>query len=80
MRLALLSAFRLNHPNIVSFWESFTSQGSLYIVMEYANGGDLEKFLKARNGQLLSEDKVLHVFIQISLAIKHIHDRKILHR
>lgn len=48
--------------------------------MEYANGGDLEHYLKSRRGSLLSEDRVLHFFVQISLAIKHIHDRKILHR
>ena len=28
----------LNHPNIVSFWESFLSGNNLYIVMEFANG------------------------------------------
>lgn len=29
---------RLNHPNIVSFWDSFLSGSSLYIVMEFADG------------------------------------------
>lgn len=48
--------------------------------MEYANGGDLDHYLKSRRGNLLSEERVLHFFVQISLAIKHIHDRKILHR
>ena len=46
---------RLNHPNIVFFMESFTSQGSLYIVMEYADGGDLDSFLKSRRGNLIKE-------------------------
>lgn len=71
---------RLNHPNIVSFWESFNSPGSLYIVMEYADGGDLDKFIKKRNGRLMSESEVLQLFVQISLGLKHVHDRKILHR
>jgi NIMA (never in mitosis gene a)-related kinase len=31
-------------------------------------------------GGFLSEDQVLNLFTQIALAIKHIHDRKILHR
>lgn len=29
---------RLDHPNIVAFWESFVSGSTLYIVMEFANG------------------------------------------
>jgi serine/threonine protein kinase len=29
---------RLDHPNIVAFWESFVSGSNLYIVMEFANG------------------------------------------
>jgi len=74
---------RLQHPNIVSFIESFRQNSNLYIVMEYADGGDLERHIKlrqAQGGRLLSEEEVLNKFIQIALALKHVHDRKILHR
>lgn len=71
---------KLSHPNIVSFWELFSAKFMFYIVMEFCDGGDLEKFIKLRHGSLLPENQVLHIFVQISLAIKHIHDRKILHR
>ena len=43
-------------------------------------GGDLDQFIRRRRGRLLSEGKVLQLFVQISLAIKHTHDRKVLHR
>jgi serine/threonine protein kinase len=32
------------------------------------------------NNRLINEDKVIDIFTQLCLAIKHIHDRKILHR
>jgi NIMA (never in mitosis gene a)-related kinase len=48
--------------------------------MEFADGGDLSDLIKNRRSRYISEHKVLDIFIQISLAIKHIHDRKILHR
>ena len=48
--------------------------------MEFADGGDLYGLVKARNGKFMDETKVLDIFIQISLGLKHIHDRKILHR
>ena len=71
---------RLKHPNIVAFIDSFRSANHLQIVMEYADGGDLETCVKMRKGKLMNEKEVLHMFVQIALAIKHIHDRKILHR
>jgi NIMA (never in mitosis gene a)-related kinase len=71
---------RLNHPNIVKFIESFREGKSLMICMEYADGGDLENFLKNRRGKLIPENEVLHIFVQLVLAMKHVHDRKILHR
>ena len=30
---------KLQHPNIVTFWESFSENSNLYIVMEFASGG-----------------------------------------
>lgn len=75
---------RLKHPNIVTFWESFSEASKgvsyLWIVMEFADGGDLSNLIKNRRGQLISESQVLQLFVQISLAMKHVHDRKILHR
>ena len=73
---------RLNHPNIVTFIESFqsTSKSTFFIVMEFADKGDLDKLIKSRKGRNFLEVEVTHLFIQIALAIKHIHDRKILHR
>ena len=32
---------RLNHPNITTFWETFMKPNAFYIVMEFADGGDL---------------------------------------
>ena len=32
---------KLDHPNIVSYKESFQESDSLYIVMEFMDGGDL---------------------------------------
>ena len=50
--------------------------------MDYASGGDLYARIAAQKklGQSFEEGVVLDWFIQICLAIKYIHDRKILHR
>ncbi|XP_048365428.1 serine/threonine-protein kinase Nek1 isoform X4 [Sphaerodactylus townsendi] len=70
----------MKHPNIVLYRESFEEGGCLYIVMDYCEGGDLFKKINAQKGVLFSEDQVVDWFVQICLALKHVHDRKILHR
>ena len=79
----------LQHPNITRFREVYkTKKGKLCIVMDYADGGDLQTKIKDqykkrdRAGRIVywSEDEVLNWFTQICLAMKHVHDKKILHR
>ena len=75
----VMSAF--DHPNIIKFKEVYTTtNGKLNIVMNYADGGDLQSKVKAQRSKLFSENEILDMFVQICLAIKHVHDRKVLHR
>ena len=70
------------HPNIIHFREFYFDKNFVYIVMDYADGGDLSIKIKQQREKNLffQEDLILNWFTQICLAIKHIHDRKILHR
>ncbi|KAF0701215.1 Aste57867_8289 [Aphanomyces stellatus] len=75
----------LDHPNIIACKEHFLvppSNKVFCIVTEYADGGDLRKLLKQYEaaGRRLTEAQVLDLLVQICLALKHVHDRKILHR
>mmetsp|Transcript_75245 Transcript_75245/g.156730 ORF Transcript_75245/g.156730 Transcript_75245/m.156730 type:complete len:480 (-) Transcript_75245:197-1636(-) len=72
---------RMDHKNIVRFQEVFmTRKGRLCIVMDYADGGDVHMEIKRRNGALLEEVKILEWFVQVCFALKHVHERKVLHR
>ena len=73
----------MRHPYIVTYKESFMDKRCLCIVMDYADGGDL--YTKIANQKKIgkvcyTEDQILDWFVQMALAMKHIHDRKILHR
>lgn len=70
----------LKHPNIVSCHESFVEGTTLCIVMDYCSGGDLHVALQERRASPLTEAAILDYFVQICLALKHLHDKKILHR
>lgn len=76
---------KLDHSNIIRFIEVFRSNKpypTLNIVMEYADGEDLNKLIKAqqKENKFFPEEKILDWFCQICLAVKHMHDKKILHR
>jgi NIMA (never in mitosis gene a)-related kinase len=48
--------------------------------MDYADGGDLANKIKEARGVYFKESLVLDWFTQMALALKHCHDRKIIHR
>lgn len=85
----------LDHPNIIACKESFllgsptppsNAPGRarppplqvLCIVTEFADDGDLRKRLE--RGPRMREVEILDLFVQLCLALKHLHDRKIIHR
>ncbi|CAF1122215.1 unnamed protein product [Rotaria sordida] len=70
----------MKHPYIVSYIDSFEDPVSLFIIMDYCDGGDLHSRVQAQRGILFNEDQILDWFVQITLALKHVHDRKVLHR
>ncbi|XP_041376669.1 uncharacterized protein LOC121389122 [Gigantopelta aegis] len=69
----------LDHPNIISYYDSFEEDGVLMIEIEYADGGTLAQFLSQQEKSLEEKD-ILTMFQQIVAAIRHIHEHNILHR
>lgn len=73
----------LRHPNVITYIDSFyNNAGDFCIVLEYADGKDLQKFLESHSDEkkALSEKKVLQIFTQIILGLDYIHSQNILHR
>ena len=70
----------LDHPNIIKFQEVFLCKNpnSLNIITEYADGGDLNKKIERKIP--FKEDLILDWFIQICLALNHVHSKRIIHR
>ena len=69
----------MKHPNIIAYLDSFFDQrGDFCIVLEYADGKDLQKYL-ANHGEV-EERQVLQIFTQLILGLDYIHSQNILHR
>ena len=71
---------KLNHPFIVGFKEVLKSKTKILIVMEYAEGGDLQKYQNSFGTTLIQEAEVKRLMVQICLALKYLHERTIIHR
>lgn len=72
----------LNHPNIDKFLDSFMDGEFFCIVTEYCEGGDLDDKIKAweKAGKTFDGSLILAWFIQLVLAVKFMHEKRILHR
>jgi len=69
---------QLEHPNIVSVYESGEIDGYLYLAMEFVEGIDAFELLRKRG--VLPVKRSLDIIKQVTLALQHAHERQIVHR
>ncbi|KAJ9081495.1 Protein kinase [Entomophthora muscae] len=65
------------HPNIVNYVDGFLSGHELWVLMEYMKGGALTDVI---DGNTLTEPQIAAICLETCKGLKHLHDRKIIHR
>jgi len=68
---------KLDHPNIVSVFDSGEADGLFYFIMEYVDGANLRQVLAAGG---MKPEQALAIVPQICEALQYAHDRGIVHR
>lgn len=72
------AAARLHHPNIITVFDANEENGRHYIVMEFAEGIDLERMVE-RCGKL-SVEMACDFMLQSAHALQYAHENGIVHR
>lgn len=70
---------KIEHPNVIRYYESYQDAKHYYHIQEYCNGGTLRDYFndKTRTGDLLL---IRHLFHQAVSAVKYLHSHGISHR
>jgi len=71
-------AGKLQHPHICQIYDAVADDRQHYIVMEYVDGGTLEKFCDPQN--LLPLDRIIEMAFKCSRALDFAHKMGITHR
>lgn len=67
---------KINHPNIIKYYNHFINEESLDIIMEYASNGNIQNKYIYKN----ISNKQIYLFLQQLInAIKYLHSLKIVH-
>jgi eukaryotic-like serine/threonine-protein kinase len=71
-------AGKLQHPHIVQIYDAVAEQDLHYIVMEYVDGGTLERF--CRSEKLLPVERVVEMMFKCTRALEFAHRLGVTHR
>ncbi|MDP6980439.1 MAG: protein kinase [Myxococcota bacterium] len=72
------AAAQLNHPGIVTVYDTGEQDGRYYIAMEYVDGTTLKEIVRRRG--VISPAGILHVLVQVCEALAYAHENRVVHR
>lgn len=69
---------RLRHPHVIRLYQVMETEKMIYLVTEYAPGGEIFDHL-VRNGRM-PEPEARRIFRQIVFAVRYLHRQRVVHR
>src|SRR5207248_5839660 len=71
-------AGKLQHPHICQIYDAVAEEDLNYIVMEYVDGGTLEKYCRAES--LLPVERIVEMAFKCTRALEFAHRKGVTHR
>ena len=69
---------RLNHENIIKFHDYIHAEPYVYIILDYAENGNLYTYLNRKKA--LTNPEIFKFFYQSCMAIDYLHKNNVMHR
>ncbi|CAB3372690.1 Hypothetical predicted protein [Cloeon dipterum] len=69
---------KLRHPHIIRLYQVMETEKMIYLVTEYASGGEIFDFLV--NHGKMAEPEARRIFHQIVAAVHYLHENHVVHR
>ena len=70
---------RVQHPNVITMYNYIINANKIYMILEYANGGDMLSYIQKLSGPVPEKDCKLWMR-QICSALQYLHQNNIIHR
>lgn len=71
---------KLDHENVVRFYETVESSRTINLVMEHISGKSLYAYLKQQKWRRIPEESAKKIFKQMINGLDYIHNKNICHR
>ena len=69
----------LNHPSIIAFYSFHYEENNVFIILEHAENGNLENYLRDNFASMPEETKV-NIFVKLCEVIQYIHQKGYVYR
>ena len=70
----------LNNENVVKLYDNFFEDNRHYLLMEFCNGVDFERYVKSKPKKTISEDEAIIFLKQMTNGFKALQKQKAMHR
>jgi serine kinase len=70
---------KVNHPNVITMYDCILRSTKIYMILEYACGGDMLSYIQKLSGPVPDKDCKLWMR-QICSALQYLHQNNIIHR
>lgn len=70
----------MNSPNIIKLYDVFEDETSIYLVLEYCDGGDLINYQAKLPNRVFNLQKATEVLAEVIIGLEQLHQEGYLHR
>jgi len=71
---------KLDHPNVVKYYETYEDEKYIHFVMEYLQGDDLFQLISSEKSDNFTEKDMAEIINCILMALSYIHKEGVIHR